>query len=419
MDRFRKALTTKNARTTAVYYFGNFASSVFRYFFHLVLLRLLTPAQYGEFLSYLSLTYLLGIPTNTVGALVTKTSADLFGKNNRRSLNAFFYYILKMIIPIGIALAVFLAIFATPLAVIFKAHSMAFIILSVIVLISPLTVVINSYISGLQKFIFQTVSGIFGIVILIALSIVLIHLGFGATGAVMAQLLSGILVVVISFYYIRKYLLPAVTNIKNFDINIKKYTGYSLFLSIGMLSLISTDVLTVRLLLSPVDSGLYSALSILGRMILFGLTPLVAIVLPMASHRYAASGNTRSMFIKLGSIMLLFGFFGASLFSFFPVFFIRLLSGPAYLAAAPLLPYFAFSMMFFALSQFIASFLLGTGRPRATILMVIASILQPICFYLFGVTLTHVVITNFFLHLSLLISLLVFYLKSPASVELS
>lgn len=416
MDRFKKAISTDTAKTSAIFYFGTFGTSVFRYFFHLILLRLLTPAQYGEFFSYLSLIYLLGIPNGTIGTLVVKTASDFFGKGDKESANAFFYYMLKLITPISFALAILLVIFSSPLAIVFKAHPAAFIVLSISMLISPMITMVGSYISALQKFVFQTISGVLGILIVTLLSIFLIKLGFGATGAIIGQLLSGVIVVIWSFYHIRKYVLPAVTKVKKFKIDLKSYTGFSLFLSIGTLSLVSTDVLVVRYLLNTTDSGLYSALSILGRMILFGLTPLVALVLPMASHRHSATGNANSIFRKLGFVMVAFGILGAGLFSLFPAFFIRVLSGSAYIAAAPLLPLFAFSMLFFALSQFVSSFLMAVGRPQATILLMVATVLQPVGFFVFGVTLSHVVTVNFFIHLSLLLSLLSYYYISRKAV---
>jgi len=411
MERILKAVTTKTARTTAIFYVSSFALNILRYFFHLILMRFLAPSAYGEFLSYLSLQYLLGIPMGTIAILSVKTISEFYGKNDQYSLNAFFYYIIRLTLPISTFLALALVVFAPFLANIFKASPVAFVVLGLSVLISLFSTVISSYISGFQKFIFQTVLGFFGVAISLLLAIIFIKFGFGATGAVIAQLLAGVLVALISFFKIKSAIIPAVTKVKKFTLDITSLTGYSLFYSIVTLSLVSTDILTVRFLLSPTDSGLYSALSILGRMILFGLTPLIGIVLPIATHRKAAFGSARSVFLKVGAVLTILGLIGAGLFSFFPTLFIQYLSGSSYILAAPLLPFFAFSMFFFALSQFIVSYLMATGRPKATILLIAASVAQPILFFMVGFSISHVVMVNFFLHATLLITLIFAYLR--------
>ena len=411
MDRILRAVSTKTARTTAIYYVSSFGLNILRYFFHLILMKFLAPSAYGEFLSYLSLQYLLGIPMGTIATLSVKTISEFYGKNDRYSLNAFFYYIIRLTLPISTILALALVLLAPFLASIFKASPVAFVVLGISVLISLFSTVIYSYILGFQKFIFQTVLGFIGMAVSLFLAVILIKFGYGATGAVIAQLLAGILVTLISFLKIRPSIIPAVTKVKKFTLDIKSLTGYSLFYSIGTLSLVSTDILTVRFLLSPTDSGLYSALSILGRMILFGLTPLIGIVLPIATHRHASSGSAKSVFLKIGAVLTLLGLIGSGLFSFFPTLFIRYLSGSSYISAAPLLPFFAFSMFFFALSQFIVSYLMATGRPKATILLIVASVAQPVLFAMVGFSISHVVMVNFFLHATLLISLIITYFR--------
>jgi len=410
MDRLLRAVSTKTAKTTAIYYVSNFGLNVLRYFFHLILMKFFAPNIYGEFLSYLSLQYLLGIPLGTIGTIVTKTVSDYHGKKDDHSINAFFYYILRITIPLAATIGAVLILFASSLAGLFKASPAAFIVLGISMVVSLFSTVVASYVSAFQKFIFQTVVGFIGLISSLVLAIVFIRLGFGATGAVIAQMLSSVLVVLITLLNIKPFIFPVFTKIKKLSLDLKSLTGYSLFYTIGTLSLVSTDILTVRFLLSPTESGLYSALSIMGRMILFGLTPIIGLVLPIASHRHFSQGSAKTVFFKLGAVITLFGLIGSLLFSLAPTFFIKTLSGSAYIPAAPFLPLFAFSMFFFALSQFIVTYLLAVGRPKATLLLIIASLSQPLSFFLFGVSLSHIIVVNFAIHSILLLSLIFTYL---------
>lgn len=408
MQKILKLFSTPTARSSVFFYFGNFVLSFSRYLFHLILLRLLVPAEYGEFLSYLSLTYLLGIPTATIGTIVTKFVSDYKGKGDNVSINHFFYYLLKSLSPIVFILGSLLILFSGSLALVFKAHSVAFIFLGVSVFVSLFQTLIVSYIIAFQKFIFQTVVGFGGVIVTIFLSILFIKLGLGATGAVLGQILAGVITSIILFLSIRKNVFPRMSHGKNIQFNLRGFTGYSFIFALGTASLVSTDVLMVRALFDSHTSGLYSALSILGRMILFGLTPLSALVLPIAAHRHAQNSATSSIFLKLGSVILLFGTIGAGIFSFFPTQIITILSGLAYVEAAPLLSYFAFAMAFFAFSQFIIAYLMATGRPQANILLLVATLSQPLIFFLFKNSFSNTVQANFVLQLVLFLSLLVY-----------
>lgn len=404
MKHLINSLRTPLARTSAFYYFGNFALVFSRYLFHLVLLRLLAPAQYGEFLSYLSLIYLLGIPTGTVANVVTKYVSDFRGKGDFVAINRFFYYLLKLISPISLTLAILLIIFSGPFAHLFKANSIAFVILGISVIVSLFQSIVSSYIVAFQKFIYQTIINLLGVVITVALSVFFINLDFGATGAVLAQILSGVVITLLLFIPLKHQLIPS-SKVNKSSFNLKDITGYSFIYALGTASLISTDVLLVRILFDSTTSGLYSSLSILGRMILFGLSPLIALILPIAAHRHSQNNATKSVLLKLGSVILLFGTIGASIFSFFPTQAIIVLSGSAYLPIAPLLPYVAFSMAFLAYSEFILTYLFATGRFRSSIFLLITTFFQPTLIYIFRSNLSSVVIANFALQLTQFLSL--------------
>ena len=184
--------------------------------------------------------------------------------------------------------------------------------------------------------------------------------------------------------------------------------GYAFLFSLGTMSLISTDVLMVRYLFDEHTSGLYSSLSILGRMIFYGLSPLTALALPIATHRYANRGTARSVFIKLGSALLFLGLIGAGIFSFFPELIIRVFSGAQYLAEAPYLSIFAFTMVFFALNQFVISYLMATNRPQANILLLVATVAQPCLFIICRASFSLVIWSNLVIQAVLLLSLFAF-----------
>lgn len=415
MKRIAQTFKSKTARAAVFFYVGNFFQSILRYFFHIILLRLLTPPEYGEFLSYLSFLYLLSIPTGTITAVVTKFVAEFNGKGDDVSTNLFFYYLLKKISPITYFLGFLLIILANPLAFIFKAHSVAFIVLGISMLITLYQAVISSYLIAFQKFVFQTITSLVSVLLTIILAIIFIRLGLGATGAVLAQLVAGAILTVVIFFKIKDSIYPKLVTKTTPKFSLSGFTGYSFIYALGTMSLISIDILMVRALFDTQTSGLYSALSILGRMILFGLTPIISLVLPIATHRFSATGSAQTIFYKLGIVIVPLGFIGAGIFSIFPSLVIKILSGQEYLPAAPLLPVFSFSMVWFAFSQFLLSYLMATGRSKANILLLIATIFQPIVIYFSRVSIATVIWSEFFLFFALFVSLFIFSLNQTIS----
>lgn len=404
MRRIIKTLSTPTARSSALFYFGNFSNSAGRYFFHLLLLRLLLPAEYGEFLAYLSFLYLLGIPNATVNNVVVKFVAEFRGRRDNRSINEFFYYLIEKLSPVSLVLGALLVLFASPLSVLFKAHPTAFIILGFSLLISLISTLVKSYLLAFQRFTAQILTGFLEISLTLIFAFILIKIGLSATGAVLAQILAGIIGVIISFFLIRKAVLPAQLHSRK-AFKLSSFTGYSLIFAIGSLSLISSDVLLVRYFFSEHLSGIYSSLSVIGRIIYFGLGPLIALVLPIAAHRHAATGSSRGVFIKLGSVILLFGLLATMIFSLFPRFVIGLLSGANYLEAAAFLPVFAVSMLLFSLNLFTVSYFMAIGKPNSNLFLLLATIAQPILILFFHQNLSQVVWSNLFLETILLISL--------------
>lgn len=417
VNKITNALSSPTARSSAIFYFSNFFLSVLRYIFHLVLLRFLSPGEYGEFLSYLSLIYLLGIPAGTISGVVTKFVSQFDGKGDTLSVNLFFYYILRVISPITYSLGFLLIIFSQPLADIFKANSTAFIVLGVSMFISLYQTVVSSYLIAFQKFVFQSVVGFLSAVLTICISILFITFGFGATGAVIGQLLSGIITTVIILWDIRKAVIPKKLSKVPRNFSLAGFTGYSFIYSLGTMSLISVDILLARIFFDPHLSGIYSSLSILGRMILFGLTPIISLVLPLASHRQAASGSAKSIFVKLGAVLTTFGLVGAGIFSLFPDFIIRTLSGVSYLDGTLFLPIVAFSMVFFSLNQFILTYLMALGRPKFNVLILVAAVVQPIALYVFRNSFSSFVWSGFLIQFVLSVTLITSYLTVSRKIE--
>lgn len=401
MRRLINIFITPTALSTAIYYFGNFAVSASRYLFHLVLLRLLLPGEYGEFLTYLSFLYLLSIPNGTVGNVVIKFVAEFRGQGDSHSINRFFYYLLKRLLPLTLLLGLPLVIFSNSLAVIFKAHPTAFIILGLSLFTSLIATLVKSYLIAFHRFNAINLISFMEVILSIILAILLINANLSATGAVSAQIIASVFGLIVVLILIRKSIFPPQKGqVKKFKLG--SFLGYSFINAVGSISLISTDILLVRYFFSAHLSGIYASLSVVGRIIYFGLAPLIGLILPIATHRYAAKKSIMGVFLKLGGTVLFFGLVATTIFTLFPANVIGILSGKQYLEAAPLLPVFSFTMLAYSLNIFIISNFMAIGKPQANLYLLLATFLQPILIIIFHDSLSQVVWLNLFIELSIL-----------------
>ncbi|MBU1200737.1 polysaccharide biosynthesis C-terminal domain-containing protein [Patescibacteria group bacterium] len=409
MRKAIKTLTTKNAKNTLIHYFGSFLASTTNYLFHLLLIRLLLPAQYGEFLSYLSFLYLISIPAGTIGLIVSKHIASFRGKKDNKSINHFFYWILRKAIIPALLIAFVIILSANKLSILLKAHPQAFYVLSFSLLTSFGESITGSYLLAFQKFTTSVKISISTILLKIILAFILIKLGAGATGGIVAILITSATSISLGLYNIKKYIYPPPKSIKKIKFNIKKYTSYSLILSTGMLSIISIDMLLVRYFFSPHLSGIYASLSTLGKMIYFGITPISMLAMTLISNRHSANKNTKSIIAKLILIALLLGLIGFIIFSVFPHQVVLFLSGQQYIEAVRYLPIISLSMFLFGLSNVMLTSMFAIEKPKASLILLTACILQPILIVLFHQTLMQVVVVNLFIHFSILLSLILYY----------
>lgn len=409
VNRIVRTLTTRNARTSAVFYFGSFAGNVGNYLFHLVLMRILAPEAYGEFLSYLSFLYLITIPAGTLTMVVSKYAADFYGRHDDTRLNKFFYLILHKVFLPSVILAGLVMLLSPFLAEPLKAQELAFVVLGINIILSFLSGILNSYLMALQNFEFLVISGLVQVVLKAVLAYWLIQMGFGATGGVIAVLLSGVLGLVIVWWKLKPVVYPKLIKEVRFRINLRSFFTYSLMLSAGSLSLISVDVLLVRYWLSPHESGIYSSLSVLGRMIFFGLSPFSMLILPVVSKKFVSGQSTKPVWWKLAGVTGLFGVIGVGVFSLRPELVIRLLSGVQYVEGSPWLWMFAVGMLFFSLSKLVLTYFMGVNHEKANVLLLVVVILQPLLIMVWHGSISQVAVVNLIIQSGLLFSLMVYY----------
>ncbi len=388
--------------------FMNFGS----YVYHLLMGRMLGVSLYGALESVISLLYILFVPTLALSLVVVKFVSEYKGKGEKTLMSDLYNYAFSKLVLLGVATSV-LVILLTPILKSFLHLSSNFLIP-----ILALTFLLN-LVYTLNKSVVQGTSSFFKFGILnfletagkLVFAVVLVWLGFKVEGAFAATGIGLLLGFVLSISFIRGIIKT------KFDIsakfskqkNLLKFAIPTFITTLALMSLFTTDIVLVRHFFSGTESGYYSALSVLGKIVYYGASPIVFVVFPMVSESHARGDRYQKFLI--GGFAITLAICSAITIIYFTAsnLMVNLLFGPKFSPIAPLLGLFAVFISIYALGSLLANFYLSIHKTTSSIIVAVAAIAQIILINFFHANLSQVIWVSIIVTFLLLISLLLYY----------
>jgi O-antigen/teichoic acid export membrane protein len=390
---------------SAVMIIGSTIANFLGYVYHLILGRLLGPANYGELAAILSLTGLISALFGFMGVVIVKFISSAQG----HEINSYIAWFTKKAIILG-ALIFGLTLVVIPFLSQFL-HISAKILLLVPVFLFFFVVgfAYKSFLQGIIKFKEMVIATNVEMGTRVLLAVFLVSLGFSVFGATLGILLSAVIGFIIAKLYVGK--LNHEGTIRNFNPGrtVLTYALPTLLVGIASNSLYSTDVLLVKHFFAPGEAGIYAALSTLGKIIFFGAAPVSVVMFPMVSKNHSLGKSTKKIFLL--SVLLTGAICAGVLFIYlvFPNLAIGLLYGEKFLSASSHLALFGLFMSIFTIDQLIVSFYLSQGKTRTvSYLILLAAIAQAIGIWFFHGTLGQVISVSMVSVSLLLLSLLIY-----------
>ncbi len=378
------------------------------YFFHLILGRLLGPLGYGILESTISLLYLISIPLLTLSTVLIKFISEYKGKSDTKNLSGIYFYLREKILFYGL-IGTFILLLLTPFIKNFL-HIDSW-ILSIFVissfLISFFPILNKSVIQGMSDFFSLAITSFVDAVTRLGFPVLFVLLGFKVEGVMGGLLLSAIVVYLFSLQYLKKY---------NFKKNIfshqKRVLGFSipvLFLNLGLTSLFTTDIILVRHFFPGNISGYYAALSILGKIIYFTVSPLIITMFPMISENHARGEKYSHYLILSIGIAGLFCGILTGIYFLLPKLMILILFGNKYISISPLLGFFGVFISLYSLAALISNFYLSIHKTIVAYFVLGSAILQIIGIFMFHKNVMEVINISIITIFLLLCLLLIYY----------
>lgn len=329
-------------RHNAIFFVGSTAVSVLNYLYYPVLGRLLQPAEFGEVQTLTSLFLQIAIFLTVLGLLTVNLVANYGDKPEAQKT---IFELEKLSLLISIVGLIVIAALSPWLKSFFRFDDIApFIVLALAIVVSVPQTFRTAYLRGKQKFGMNSWASMIGAAAKLVLSVVLILMGFGTTGAIVGLVLAQLL----SFAYAgakarqvgfgpslrgnlwrlpdMKLVLPEL-----------KYASLVLVGSLVITALYSIDIIAVKHYFDAHTAGLYAGIATVARIIFFLTGSISQVLLPAVKLNNPPGENWQ---VLRKSSILLVGIGAAALLIFwiFPGLIMQILLGNEYREYASLLP---------------------------------------------------------------------------------
>jgi len=420
MGRFVRLFLKSQLITSSIIVFlganlGNFGN----FLYNLFMARMLGPKDYGSLQAIISLSVLLGAPLAVISMLIVKLISSYWGKGEEKKIA----YLLTALTKKSLFLGFIALLFSFLLAPLFASFLhlktiLPLIIIFVTVFLGIPLVITRSVLRGTLQFLALTLNGIIEVYLKLVVATGLVLFNFGLVGAILGFPTGALLA-----YFL------TVFSLKNFFKGEKKEEGVFknlsesfwpiLLATLCFTSFYSTDLILVRHFFEAQTAGIYAALSVVGKIIIYASGPVVSVMFPLVTVRHV---NGRNYLVPLlGTLVLVLGVALSLTFLYFlfPKFLVTCLFGERYLAIVPYLLLFSLFMVFYALNSVFTNFFLSISYYRPFPLLAFAAASQIFLIYLFHPSITAVIYDNIVASLLYFLICLYYFFKKEGQMVLS
>lgn len=377
-------------RDNFILFVSNFVLGVFGYLYQFYLGRALGPEQYGIIGALFAIAYIEGVSFNTILATTTKFTANLKARNEISRINYLFFSLLKYALFLGIAIFLIFLIFSKSISYFLNIRDiMPIILVGLFFIIAVLIPINRGILQGLQHFKALGANFILEGITKVIFVVLLVQLGFGVNGAMIALILSYLIPFVVSYFQVK-----GLIGDKKEKISLGPLIKYSIPVLFSLFSLtfmFTVDVILVKHLLDPVKAGHYSALSLLGKVIFFASTSIALVMFAKVSDYHESKKPTLPLFYKSLLLVLAIAVPVTLFYYLFPYFTISFLFGKEYYDIANVVGLFAMFMTVFSLLWVTLLYNLSINRGWLVYIILLFDVSELALIYIYHSTLLQVV----------------------------
>ncbi len=234
-----------------------------------------------------------------------------------------------------------------------------------IIAISVVTPSVRSVLQGEQDFARFSTSSILEVFVKLVCAVALVYAGFGVNGAMAGWIVGTCCALTYTIWAVlRKHgAQPRGAVSLGLDLGRLVRTTAGVGLATGFLTFISfMDVLLVKHFFDAHQAGLYAAVNLTGKVVLFvaGFVPMV--VLPKAAARKSSGESAVPLLLQALTMTVLISGAVLVLFGSYPSMVLRVLAGRAFISGAPLVLQYDAAMCMLAIVTLLVNYRIGIHR---------------------------------------------------------
>jgi len=395
---------------SALVFGASMVLSVGGFAFHALASRHLGVDEYGTFYALISLYSVIGLPVSIFAPVVAKYSAEFSALHDDRHVRGLIGWIIRAFVIVGALYVVAGLVFAAPLSEFLHVAPWEIPIVGLMSAVGILASTMRSIGQGLHAYGAYAWSlaseGVVKVVALLAGVLVGLTI-FGTTGAFLCGMTAGALVIAAPL--IKRYRRIAPAPIVLDWRRIFATTSGAAVLTVTMAAMGFADVLIVKHFFPPGQAGLYAVASLCGKILLYFVGFLPAILIPQATHRHARGEQTRKILWGAVAFILAVSVIGVAAYRVGGLVLLHVLTGNAFDAALPLLPTYGAAMGALALTNGLGSYGISTHRLAFVVPLFVATVGTLVTIALVHPTLlavaTELMIGNVVMALTVMVSL--------------
>ena len=386
-----------------------FAAGFFNYLYQLGMGRMLQPEDYGILMSLVNIFLIISIFALTFRTVMTRY-VSRYQAEGRLDMSGYLWRLYqKRTLILGVVSFVVLGLLSPPIAGFLNIDQYWLPVIVFSTLIFAFALPVNyGTLNGLQRFVPLGACNTLQAMLKVGFGVLLIKLGCGLAGGLLAFLLAFGIVFFITLYLLRD--LPKSGSQRMEISGLGAYAGLAFVAILAFSMLTNVDVVLVKHFLDADTAGNYAAIAVLGRAALFVPMGIALAMFPKTSGCLETGVSHRPLLLV--SMLLTLVSVGALvvLYWLFPDFFVNLLGTDKYTLAAPHLFRYGLAFLFFSLSYIMVNYFLSLDRTRVAYPFMAVALLQVVLILYFHADIGQVVNVMLVTGALNLISMAFFYL---------
>jgi O-antigen/teichoic acid export membrane protein len=361
--------------------------------------RMLRIEEFGTLNVLLSILNVYTVPTTTITMVISRYFAYYHAKKEDDKLRVFFRKSLLFVVLFSISMTVIALLFSYPIKYYLRIDNYLYIFITIFIggisLITPLSL---GPLQGLKDFSTLGTFNFIGAFFKLITGMILVYLGFSIFGALGGILLGSVMLLLVGYFALRKYLTSTEDSSIDLDIQeIIRYVYPVLVCNLSLVMLTNIDLFMVKHYFDAIEAGLYSSAVLFGRIVFYVSSAIVTAMFPIVVQANAKEDSSFDTLKKsliysgLFSLICIIGIF------LFPKLTVSILFGSHYIRAIPYFKLISIAILPICLLSVLMNYFLAVGKTKViAISMAFGSLLEIVLIFYFHKTIEEILLVMLF-----------------------